>query len=352
MTAGILLLLAASSGGPAAVSSGSSSATSLTVVTGCCRVLPAMERGARDAMVSLRVSTASGVSRGCGVVVGTGGLVLTTFDAVAGARALSAVTAAGTRLPASVVATDQASDVALVKVPAELPVARFDDDGGPGAGQRAVAMAVSADGSRDGDQSTVTMWTTGTIRSVDATVSQGAAIGMAGIDVVTGTRSAIAGEALLDPTGRVLGILDTADGRGKNKLFLPAQLVVGVAHVLAVSGRVDHGWLGIQGGDAPAPAITTTTSVTNVRPTPTRQAETGERRPGGGALVEAVEPNGASVGLLRPGDVIHSIDGQPVRTMAELRDRLYVLPPGAWVVLGVSYRGSTKSVAVDLAGSP
>jgi S1-C subfamily serine protease len=350
VTAGILLLLAASSGGPGAVSPGSSSATSLTVVTGCCRVLPAMERSARDAMVSLRISTASGVSRGCGVVVENGGLVLTTFDAVAGARALSAVTAAGTRLPASVVATDQASDVALVKVPAELTVARFDD--GPDAGHRAVVMAVSADGSRDSDQSTVTMWTTGTIRSVDATVSQGAAIGMAGIDVATGTRSAIAGEALLDPTGRVLGILDAADGGGKDKLFLPAQLVVDVAHVLAVSGRVDHGWLGIQGGDAPGPAITTTTSVTNVHPTPTRQAETGERRPGDGALVEAVEPNGASVGLLRPGDVIHSIDGQPVRTMAELRDRLYVLPPGAWVVLGVSYRGSTRSVAVNLASSP
>lgn len=353
VAAGVLLLVAVSSGGPPTSTSGTPPPTALTVVTGCCRVVPTVEREARDAMVSLRVTTGSGVSEGCGVVVAGGGLVLTTFDAVARARSLIAVTAAGTRLAASVVATDQQSDVALVRVPAELPVARFADDIRAETGRRAVAMAVATNATEDGGESTMTMWTTGTIRSIDATVSRGAAIGMAGIDAATGPRPAISGEPLLDSAGQVLGILDSTDAAGgESKVFLPAQLVVGVAESLAASGRVDHGWLGIQGGDAPISSITTTTSVTGVLTTITQQAEAGERRPGGGALVEAVEPNGASAGLLRPGEVIRSIDGQPVHTMAALRDRLYVLPPGARVVLGVSYGGSATSVAVDLAGSP
>jgi len=349
---GALLLVATSGGGPGTTTS-STPPTALSVVTGCCRVLPTLEREARNAMVSLRVSTASGVSQGCGVVVASGGLVLTTFDAVAKARSLTAVTATGTRLSASVVATDQESDVALLRVPANLPVAPFAGGTGAATGRRATAMAAATNATGHGDRSSLTMWTTGTIRSVDTTVVRGSAVGMAGIVATTGSRPAIAGEALLDGNGRVLGILDSSYSvNGQSKVFLPAQLVVGVANSLAVSGRVDHGWLGIQGGDAPTPAITTTTSATVAPVTPTREADAGERWPGGGALVEAVEPNGASAGLLRPGEVIRSIDGQPVRTMAQLRNRLYVLPPGTRVVLGVSDRGTSTSVAVDLAGSP
>ncbi|HUA96322.1 MAG TPA: trypsin-like peptidase domain-containing protein [Acidimicrobiales bacterium] len=352
VAAGALLLAATSSGGPGTTTS-STPPTALSVVTGCCRVLPTLERDARNAMVSLHISAASGVSQGCGVVVAAGGLVLTTFDAVAHARSLTAVTANGTHLSASVVGTDQESDVALVRVPADLPVARFAGDTGTATGRRATAMAAATNATGHGDQSSLTMWTTGTVRSVDTTVVRGSAVGMAGIEATTGPRPAIAGEALLDGNGRVLGILDSSDTvDGENKVFLPAQLVVGVANSLAVSGRVDHGWLGIQGGDAPTSAITTTTSVTDIPVTPTREADAGERWPGGGALVEAVEPNGASAGLLRPGEVIHSIDGQPVRTMGQLRNRLYVLPPGTRVVLGVSDRETTTSVAVDLAGSP
>jgi len=38
--------------------------------------------------------------------------------------------------------------------------------------------------------------------------------------------------------------------------------------------------------------------------------------------------------------------------MAELRSRLYVLPPGTRVELRVFRGGSTTTVAVDLAASP
>lgn len=350
---GVLLLIVASGGSNPLTTAGPVQSAALTVVTGCCRVMPTVERDARDAMVPLRVSTASGVGQACGVVVAGDGLVATTLDAVAGARSITAVTPGGMQLPASVVATDQASDVALVRVPTRLPVARFADAWSE-TGQRAIVMAVTVGANRGGSGSTVTMWSASTVRSADITVSSGAAVGMAGIEAAAGSRPAIAGEALLDPAGRVLGIFDrtgtTAHGAGK--IFLPAQLVVGVADSLALSGRVDHGWLDIEGGDYPATSITTTSTSTGEHAAPDRQATADGESSSGGAMVVAVEQGGASAGVLRPGEVILGIDGRPVRSMAELRDRLYVLPPGARVLLDVWSGGSTRSVAVDLSGSP
>jgi S1-C subfamily serine protease len=350
---GVLLLIVASGGSNPITTASSVPPATLTVVTGCCRVMPTVERDARGAMISLRVSTANGVGQACGVVVAGDGLVATTLDAVAGARSITAVTPGGARLPASVIATDQASDVALVRVPARLPMARF-ADAWDEAGHRAIVMAVATGANRGGFGSTMTMWSAGTIRSADTTVSGGAAVGMAGIEAAAGSRPAMPGEALLDPAGRVLGIFDStgSSAHGASKVFLPAQLVVGVAESLALSGRVDHGWLDIEGADYPATSITTTSTSTGERATPDQQATTDGASSSSGALVEAVEQGGASAGVLRPGEVIRSIDGQPVRSMAELRDRLYVLPPGARVLLGVWSGRSTRSVAVDLSGSP
>lgn len=352
---GLLLLLGASGGpGTLASTSGSSPSTALTVVTGCCSVVPTTERDARDALVSLTVATATSVDHVCGVVVGAGGLVATTLDALDGARSVTAVTASGTRLPAAVVAGDRTSDIALVRVPEDLPVARFSGDAAGASGHRAIVMAATWASGPGTALSTVTMWSAGTIRSVGATVSSGPAVGMAGIEAAA-ARPAMAGEVLLDHAGQVLGILDstgTASGTRGTKVFLPAQLVVGVARALAAEGYVDHGWLDIEGTDAPVRPITTTSTSTAVtsRGAPGRTEAAG--RVGGGAVVEAVEPGGASAGALRPGDVIRSIDGQPVRSMAQLRDRLYVLPPGHRVVLGVTSDGFSRSVAVVLSPSP
>lgn len=352
---GLLLLVGASGSPDQLAATGSSASTSVTVVTGCCSVVPATERGARDAMVSLVVATDDTVDHVCGVVVGAGGLVATTLDALAGARSVTAVTATGERLPASVVAGDPTSDIALVRVPEDLPVARFSADAAGAAGRRAIVMAATSAFGPGTGVSTVTMWTAGTIRSVGVTVSSGPASGMAGIETATGSRPAMAGEVLLDRSGQVLGILDssgTADGTAGAKVFLPAQLVVGVARSLATAGYVDHGWLDIEGADSPARSITTTSTSTaqGSRGSSSGHAQAGTA--GGGAVVEAVEAGGASAGALRPGEVIRSIDGEPVHSMAELRDRLYVLPPGDRVVLGITADGSARSVAVVLSASP
>ena len=49
--------------------------------------------------------------------------------------------------------------------------------------------------------------------------------------------------------------------------------------------------------------------------------------------------------------MIVAVDALPVRTMAELRARLYVLAPGASIALSVQQASGTKVVDVTLSGS-
>jgi S1-C subfamily serine protease len=139
----------------------------------------------------------------------------------------------------------------------------------------------------------------------------------------------------------VTGILDTTttmQGR-KVSVFLPADLVVGVATQLIATGSVQHGWLGVDASDlstptSPAGATTASTAAT------------------GGALVDTVQPDGAAARAgIQVGDSIVDIDGRSVRSLADLRTRLYAEPPGAAVTVTYDRNGATDTVGVELTGA-
>jgi serine protease Do len=73
----------------------------------------------------------------------------------------------------------------------------------------------------------------------------------------------------------------------------------------------------------------------------------------GGALVGQVEPDtpAAKAGLRR-GDVILSLNGQPVNSANDLRLRISQTAPGTTVKLAVSRDGKTQDVAVTLGELP
>jgi S1-C subfamily serine protease len=302
-------------------------------------------RATLEAMVSLQVTTAHGVSQACGVAIGAAGLVATTLDAVAGARSVIAVTSSGQRERAIVVASDPKSDVAVLRVSAGLPTAQFaTDPWDPGRRDMVLAMAFAGRARTSADGSTTAMWAGSTVRSVGTTITRGGASGLGGIDVVSPSMPTIAGEVLVQGNGRVLGLLDRAATSRSLKVFIPAALVVSVSRVLAFAGHIRHGWLDVVGMDATGATLggahggqTTTTDVV---------------RSSGGAEVVKVEPKGAAAGLLRPGDVITSIDRAPLTSMAELRSLLYVTNPGERVELGVRRGRSSLTVDVALSASP
>jgi S1-C subfamily serine protease len=137
------------------------------------------------------------------------------------------------------------------------------------------------------------------------------------------------GDPLLNADGDVIGLLYDADpGTGTATTFLPTQLVLGVSDDLRSDNRVVHGWLGLTGTDAAAAGSGTA-----------------------GAEVAAVKADGPANGRIHAGEEIVGVDDSPVRTMAELRGRLYVLAPGTTVQLSVLSGNVTRVVDVTLTSS-
>jgi putative serine protease PepD len=292
----------------------------LTTLAGPQNTVPAVAEAAGHSIVQLEATTARGTVALIGVAVAEGGLVATTADLLGGLQRIVMVGPGGKLETASVVATDKTSDIALVNVPADLPVATFADDTNLVSGAPDLALTfVPGEG-----RSVALHCTTGAITAVGTAIASGPASTMPSITSSPATPSVTAGEPLLNAQGAVVGILYDPDQGTGPVTFLPSDLVVGVANDLRSQNRVVHGWLGVQGTDAPG---------------------------NGGAKVEQVQSGGPASGHLQVGQLIVAVNANPVRSMAELRARLYLLPPGAPISVSVQQPGGPKLVDITLGRS-
>jgi S1-C subfamily serine protease len=276
-----------------------------------------------QSIVRLEVDTSGSSNYGCGVVVGAGGMIATNATLLIGSERIMATTTTGRKERATLVAVDPESDVGIVKIDTSLPVAHVTDWSDVQPGANAVEMALTSGGG-------ASVWWNETIASAGYPVGSGPGSGMVSVVATAPSGASPDGAVLMDPDGTVVGLLDKsgvpADGSGL--VFLPAEFVVQVAQeLMADNGHIDHGWLGIDG---------TTTTKDAPR----------------GALVTEVDPAGPAHNQLRNGDVIEAIDGRAVRTMADLRSRLYLLAPGTTVELRVDSDHSVHTVTLALAPSP
>ena len=296
----------------------------MTTLAASQRVVPPVAETAGNSMVELQADTTHGTVLLAAVAVAEGGLVATTADGLRGLQSIDMVGPDGHLLRASVVATDQTSDLALIAVPDDVPVATFADDGtlAPGAADYTLTMAGPA-----GAVPTLRC-EPGSVTAVGQPISLGPADGLAAI--VSSAPGAVQepGDPLLNAAGEVIGILydDPASPAAAPATFLPSALILGVADDLRSSSRVAHGWLvGVALNPSASP----------------------------GAQIMSVTPGSpAAAGKLQPGEVITGVDAAPVRTAAELRERLYVLAPHASVALSVRQGDTTRVVDVSLSPSP
>ena len=290
--------------------------------------VPASAQTAARSVVELKATTTHGAVTLVGVAVAEGGMVVTTADLLVGLQRIDMVGPGGRLERASVVGTDDASNVALLNVPADVPVAPFADDSalGDGAPDTALGYAPPA-GAGAGD---ALVATAGSLTAV-AAGSTSAACPDSGMAALTsslpGPADQTAGAPLLDAEGAVIGILCQPAPGSASATFLPTQLVLGVADDLRSGNRVVPGVLGVQGSDVPG---------------------------GAGAKLMTVPSGTPAWGHLQGGEVITAVNALPVRTFAELRARLYVLQPGTTVTLTVAGApGATapKAVGVTLGKS-
>jgi putative serine protease PepD len=303
-----------------ALSPSANSAAEVPVTTLAARgeAVPASAEAASHSMVQLQAVTSHGTVSLVGVGVAEGGLVATTADGLAGLRSISMIDSNGRRSRASVLAVDSASDIALVSVPDDVPVAPFADDATLSEGSASMTLTVAPPVA-----GTVTLnCQDGTVTGVDTEIASGWAKGMPGITSASTAVNQQPGDPILHQEGEVIGLLYTA---GTSSTYLPTQLVLGVADDLRSTGHVVHGWLGVQGDTAAGSS---------------------------GARVASLMAGSPAAGLLQAGDVVVAMGSMPIRSMADLRARLYVMAPKTEVGLSVVDGSSSTVVDVTLSPSP
>jgi S1-C subfamily serine protease len=315
----VILLSPPSVHPPLQTDRGSTSDSPVSTLAGDVEAIPNVAAAAGQAMVQLRAVTPHGVLTMIGVAVADGGLVVTTADGLSGLRSIDMVGPGGRLLRASVVGIDHDSDLALINVPDDLPVAPFSDDAAVTPGTADMTLTMTTPNAT----SMAVRCTPGLVTGVADAIVVGPADGMPSITSTAPGVAEESGDLLLDPSGAVIGIL--YDDESTAPTFLPTALVLGVADDLRSSNQVVHGWLGVDGVD--------TSSIV-------------------GARVTSVVTGSPADGILQPGDVITGIGSWPVRSMAELRARLYVLAPDTTVALSVLSGSVAHVVDVTLSASP
>jgi serine protease Do len=141
------------------------------------------------------------------------------------------------------------------------------------------------------------------------------------------------GGPLVDLHGNVIGINTAINAAGQNIGFaIPVDVARRILPQLRETGRVVRGYLGV--------------SINNLNP---GEAEAFGLDSSDGALVESVAPgHAAEKAGVRHGDVIVSVDGEPIEDTRQLIDTISAMPPGTEVALGLMRNGKPKSITVVL----
>ncbi len=274
---------------------------------------------------------------GSGVVYRQDGLIVTNEHVVRGVRTVQVAFADGRRSPGRVRAVDPLTDLAVVQTERQdLPAARFHTRL-PRVGELAVAM-----GSPLGLQNTATAGIiSGLHREIPGAAQEGPTTAL--VDLIQ-TDAAISpgnsGGALANAAGEVTGInvayLPPQAGAVSLGFAIPAATMQDVVGQLIDTGRVRHAFLGIQPAQL-TPEIAAQLGLTGTE----------------GVLILEVVPGGpADDAGLRPGDVITTFGGTPVRTVEEFLGELRQVRPGASVTVEVLRNGRTESVQVTIADRP
>ena len=257
-------------------------------------------------------------------------LVISANHVVERDEDITITSADGRELPATLVGRDPSSDIALLKVAnAGLDAAeRADAADDPRVGGfvfalgRAGELAASAGvvsaviGERPGGRGR----RAGRLIGSDAAMFPG-----------------FSGGPLIDASGRVLGMVSSHLGRG-HTLAVPAAELDALVAALQAHGRVRRGYLGVGAQQAQLPAAL-------------KDAH-GVTQDVGLLLVTVDETGPAAAAGLTIGDILLSVDGQPVQGLDDLRAALGAEKVGQGVALRTLRGGEPRDVTVTVGEQP
>lgn len=274
----------------------------------------------RPAIVNVQVAGSKGQGSGSGVAFSDDGLIITNNHVVAGAQKIQVQTTDGQTLQATLIGTDPETDIAVVKVDANLPAASLGTATKLKIGQPTIAIGnpLGLEGGPSVSEGIVSALGR-EVRTDDSVL-----VDMIQTDAAISPGSS--GGALLDADGNVIGIttaIGVSDAGAEGIGFAtPIDVAHKVANDIVDHGKADHPFLGIRGVDA-----------TNS---------------GGAQVVDVTSGGPAAMAGIQKDDVVTAVNGDTVTTMSGLKVKLRTFDPGTEVTLSVTRDGSTKDVIVTL----
>jgi S1-C subfamily serine protease len=279
--------------------------------------------------VDAQLAYQSAVGAGTGIVIGPS-TVLTNNHVVAGATTLTARSIGnGQTFPATVIGFDRNHDIAVLQLAGGgLQPANIGNSDTVTVGEPIVSMGNA--GGAGGTPSAVE----GRVIGLNQTVSASDALtgstetlnGLMQVDA--GIRPGDSGGPTVNEANQVIGLNTAATenfhlGRGQG-------FAIPINEAMAIAGQ-------IQGGGSP---------TVHIGPTAFLGVGVNDAAGGAGAVVRQVIPNGPAAGAgLAPGDVITSINGQPVNSATALTNILDQHHPGENVSVGLGGRSANVTLA-------
>lgn len=264
---------------------------------------------------------------GSGVIIAPDGFVLTNHHVVERAEDVQVNLTDGRSLPARLVGSDPATDLAVVRAEASnLPSAELGDSDALRVGQLVIAI-----GNPLGFQSTVS---TGVISALGRALrSQSGRLIENVIQTDVPLNPGNSGGPLVDSRGRVIGINTAMIFMAQGISFaVPVNTVKWVVGELVTRGKVQRAYLGIAG---------------QVRPIGRRVQRNLElQAPAGVEVVSAEEGGPAHRAGLREGDLILGVNGKTVGSVDDIHRLLTGWPAGSPLSLTILRNGDRLQVQV------
>lgn len=268
---------------------------------------------------------------GSGFLVSEDGLLITNHHVVDGASEISVVLADGREARARVVGSDEAIDVALLRLEGDgpWPYVALGDSEGLRVGDWVLAMGNG-----------LGLGTTATVGIVSGT---GRELGhdVLGREQYIQTDAAInqgnSGGPLFDFQGRVVG-MNTAIIQGANTVgfAIPASLISDILPDLQATGRVARGFLGVQ----------PQTLDDDLRAALKVKADKGA------VVTDVFGDTPAARAGLKSGDVVLDVDGAPVASDRDLVKAIGSRRPGEKIALTIERDQQVKELKVVLSERP
>ena len=270
-------------------------------------------------------------SLGSGFIISGDGYVLTNNHVVADADEIIVRLSDRSELEAKLVGADPRTDVALLKVEGKgLPAVKLGRSEVLKVGEWVLAI-----GSPFGFDHSVTA---GIVSAKGRSLPNENYVPFIQTDVAINPGNS--GGPLFNLDGEVVGInsqIFTRSGGFMGLSFaIPIDVAMNVAEQLKAGGKVNRGWLGVV-----------------IQEVNKDLAESfGLDKPAGALVAQVLENGPAAKGGLQVGDVILSMNGQPIVVSADLPHLVGTIKPGARVTLDIVRGGARKKLDLAVGALP